>query len=174
MNEPTTIGKATKKNPMSKLLLCSSPIWYVHTNIKFSLYLHLSFEFYIKSLIVLELLRDCYIRYFFFHHSCVKFIIAIGLIQNSNLVVTWPAACINIICFIRSSVRNLIDLRWTFENTKMCFAPWRLLFAGSSRWRIHRISVYHETKNKKDDWAMIIIWRKRFFFFFVLLICNQL
>ena len=114
------------------------------------------------------------IRYFFFHHSCVKFIIAIGLIQNSNLVVTWPAACINIICFIRSSVRNLIDLRWTFENTKMCFAPWRLLFAGSSRWRIHRISVYHETKNKKDDWAMIIIWRKRFFFFFVLLICNQL
>ena len=114
------------------------------------------------------------IRYFFFHHSCVKFIISIGLIQNSNLVVTWPAACINIICFIRSSVRNLIDLRWTFENTKMCFAPWRLLFAGSSRWRIHRISVYHETKNKKDDWAMIIIWRKRFFFFFVLLICNQL
>ena len=104
----------------------------------------------------------------------VKYIIAIGLIQNSNLVVTWPAACINIICFIRSSVRNLIDLRWTFENTKMCFAPWRLLFAGSSRWRIHRISVYHETKNKKDDWAMIIIWRKRFFFFFVLLICNQL
>ena len=119
-------------------------------------------------------LRDCYICYFFFHHSCVKYIIAIGLIQNSNLVVTWPAACINIICFIRSSVRNLIDLRWTFENTKMCFAPWRLLFAGSSRWRIHRISVYHETKNKKDDWAMIIIWRKRFFFFFVLLICNQL
>ena len=119
-------------------------------------------------------LRDCYICYFFFHHSCVKFIILIGLIQNSNLVVTWPAACINIICFIRSSVRNLIDLRWTFENTKMCFAPWRLLFAGSSRWRIHRISVYHETKNKKDDWAMIIIWRKRFFFFFVLLICNQL
>ena len=170
MNEPTTIGKATKKNPMSKLLLCSSPIWYVHTNIKFSLYLHLSFEFYIKSLIVLEWL----IRYFFFHHSCVKFIIAIGLIQNSNLVVTWPAACINIICFIRSSVRNLIDLRWTFENTKMCFAPWRLLFAGSSRWRIHRISDYDETKNKKDDGAMIIIWRKRFFFFFVLLICNQL
>jgi len=114
------------------------------------------------------------IRYFFFQHSCVKFIFAIGLIQNSNLVVTWPAACINIICFIRSSVRNLIDLRWTFENTKMCFAPWRLLFAGSSRWRIHRISVYHKTKNKKDDWAMIIIWRKRFFFFFVLLICNQL
>ena len=54
MNEPTTIGKATKKNPMSKLLLCSSPIWYVHTNIKLSLYLHLSLECYIKSLIVLE------------------------------------------------------------------------------------------------------------------------
>ena len=116
---------------------------------------------------ITRILRDCYIRYFFFHHSCVKFIIALGLIENSNLVVTWPAACINIICFIRSSVRNLIDLRWTFENTKMCFAPWRLLFAGSSRWRIHRISVYHESKNKKDDWAMIIIWRKCFF----LLLC---
>ena len=35
-------------------------------------------------------------------------------------------------------------------------------------------NVYHETKNKKDDWEMNIIWRKRFFFFFVLLICNQL
>ena len=23
--------------------------------------------------------------------------------------------------------------------------------------------LFHETKNKKDDWAMIIIWRKRFF-----------
>ena len=108
------------------------------------------------------------IRYYFFYHSCVKYIIAIGLIQNSNLVVTWPAACINIICFIRSSVRNLIDLRWTFENTKMCFAPWRLLFAGSSRWRIHRISVYHETKNKKEMTLSNDYYLKKTFF---LLLC---